>query len=63
MLEIGPRSRTKRELTNRIDQMTEFFKCDWSIHLLSEISERFLALWTQGLREAFPESLKKFSIL
>jgi len=26
MLEIGPRSRTMKELTNRIDQMTELFK-------------------------------------
>jgi len=26
MLEIGSRSRTERELTNRIDQLTELFK-------------------------------------
>jgi len=26
MLEIGPRSRTERGLTNRIDQVTELFK-------------------------------------
>jgi len=27
--------------------MTELIKCDWSIHSLSEISERFLASWTR----------------
>jgi len=35
-------------LTNHIDQLAELFKCDWSIRSLSEILNRFLALWTQG---------------
>jgi len=29
MQEIDPRSLTERGLTNRIDQVTELFKCDW----------------------------------
>jgi len=33
MLEISPRSRTKRELTNRIDQMTEMTKNDQIIQM------------------------------
>jgi len=29
MLKIDLRSQTERELINRIDQVTELFKCDW----------------------------------
>jgi len=51
VLEIDPRSRTERELTNRISQLVELFKCDWSIHSLCEISKRFLTSLTQDLSE------------
>jgi len=30
---------TNKELTNRIDQVTELFKCDWLILSPSEISD------------------------
>jgi len=56
MLEISPRSRTKRELTNRIDQMTEMTKNDRIIQMrlvnpFSEISDQFLTSWTLGLKK------------
>jgi len=51
MQEIGPRSWTERGLNNRIDQVTELFKCDWLIFSPFKILDRFLASWTQGLTE------------
>jgi len=50
MLEIGLRPRTEEESINRIGQPAELFKCDWSIRSLFEISDRFPASWTQGLK-------------
>jgi len=54
MLEIGPRFRTEKE--SSISQaLAELFKWDWSIHSLSEISERFLASWTKKKLESLKE--------
>jgi len=47
MLEIASRSRIERELTNRIGQSIELFKCDWSIQLRDNSRSRIPALWTQ----------------
>jgi len=46
----------ERELTNRIDQVTELFKCDWLILSPSEISNRFLTSWTLDLIPIFSRS-------
>jgi len=47
MLEIDPKFRMERKLTNRIDQVTELFKYDWLI--LSPSENRFLTSWTLDL--------------
>jgi len=50
ILKIALRIRTEEELTNRIWTIWSIDQCDWSILSLSEISEQFLILWTQDLR-------------
>jgi len=56
MQEIGPSSWTERGLTNRINQVTELFKCDWLILSPFKILDQFLASYTQGLKDPVPES-------
>jgi len=49
MLEINPRSRTKKELINHISQLAKLFNAiDYSILSPSEILNYFLASWTQS---------------
>jgi len=45
MLEIGPRSQMKKELTNRNGHVIKLFKYDLLIFSLSEISDRFLVVY------------------
>ena len=53
MLEIGPRSRMKKELTNRNDHVIKLFKCDLLIFFsVQDLDSRFLASWTSGFGEA-----------
>jgi len=46
----------RENLTNRVDQLAKLFKYNWSIRSLFEISEQFLASWTQGLRNSKKEN-------
>jgi len=46
-LKISPRSRTEKELTNYIWTIWLQDHCDWSILSSFEVSDQFLASWTQ----------------
>jgi len=61
MVEIGPKSRTEKKINkSHFKAISSHDHCNWSILSLSEVSNGFLASWTQDFRE--PHTRREWQI-